>query len=333
MEVLLIATKRDFEAEISGVTGIGRYARSVYEGLSKLVQVEKYPVFDYSSFLSSLITTLKANLTAAYPRYDIIHVLSPKIFFPLFKGKSKLVITVHDLFFLRYKESTTKFSQLYLKSISWANVVVVVSSLIKEDLSKFVYKEKIFVVNPGIEDRFFKEKTEKGRNNVIKTGYIGRIDHKRKNVLRAVRDFKRLKRKDVVLELWGSYDENSELFKEIAKEAREDSRIKIMGPLPDEKLISVYDSFDLFLLPSKEEGFGYPVIEAYSRGVPVIVYKDSRIPDEVCTYCVKVDELNDEDIEKALNTNRDVIREYASNFTIQRSGMQLVKVYEKLLLA
>jgi hypothetical protein len=59
MEVLLIATKRDFEAEISGVTGIGRYARSVYEGLSRLVQVEKYPVFDYSSFLSSLITTLK----------------------------------------------------------------------------------------------------------------------------------------------------------------------------------------------------------------------------------------------------------------------------------
>lgn len=332
MKVLLIATKHDFESEISRVTGIGRYVRSVYEELSKLVEVEKYPVFNYSSFTSALMSTLKANFSTVYSRYDIVHLLSPKLFFPLFKGKSKLVVTVHDLFFLKYRESNTRFSKLYLRSISRADGIIAVSSLVKEELSDFVEKSKIFVVNPGIDDKFFEEKKAETAHDKIKIGYIGRVDHERKNVLRAVREFKRLKRRDVILELWGGYDENSELFKEIAREAKEDDRIKIMGPVPDEELISIYDSIDVFLLPSKEEGFGYPVIEAQSRGIPVIVYKDLRIAEEVCKYCIKVEELNDESIERALRVDKNTLREYARNFTEERSTRELVEVYKRLLL-
>jgi glycosyltransferase involved in cell wall biosynthesis len=41
--------------------------------------------------------------------------------------------------------------------------------------------------------------------------------------------------------------------------------------LPDEELNKVYNLFDIFVLPTMAEGFGLPIVEAQSCGVPVLV--------------------------------------------------------------
>ncbi|WP_054839059.1 glycosyltransferase [Sulfuracidifex metallicus] len=144
MRVLLIAGKDDFNEDVSKVTGIGRYVREVYEGLKKQIDVEAYPLFDYSSIFSSVNSMIK-GIFHDYSGYDIIHLLSPKPFFPLRKGKAKWITTVHDLFFLKYKESKPSpfMQKIYLKSMLSSDALIVVSSLIKEDVEKLGYKKKI----------------------------------------------------------------------------------------------------------------------------------------------------------------------------------------------
>jgi len=48
-------------------------------------------------------------------------------------------------------------------------------------------------------------------------------------------------------------------------------QLKIGIGVNESLLIAIYNSFDIFTLPSRGEGFGLPIIEAMSCGVPVVV--------------------------------------------------------------
>ncbi|MBB5254991.1 glycosyltransferase [Sulfurisphaera ohwakuensis] len=331
MKVLLVASKGDFKEDMSKVTGIGRYSREVYNGLSNAgINVTILPLYDYSSLPSSILTTVK-GIFHNYSGYDIIHILSPKPLIPIRKGKAKLITTVHDLFFLKYKESEPMplMKRFYVKSILSSDTIITVSSLVKEDVERLGYKKKVFVVSPGIDERFFnKPIVKKRRRDIVKLGYIGMIDSERKNVVRGIRAFKKLKEKNVVFELWGSYNPNSEIFKEILKEAKEDPRIRIMGPTPEDRLVETYDAFDYFLFPTKEEGFGFPIVEANARGVPIIVFEDARIPEEVCKYCIRLKEDDFSIPDK--NFDEEKLKKFARNFSWRNSLENLLKVYNEI---
>ena len=335
MRVLLIAGKDDFNEDVSKVTGIGRYVREVYEGLKKQIDVEAYPLFDYSSIFSSINSIIKGTFHD-YSSYDIIHLLSPKPFFPLRKGKAKWITTVHDLFFLKYNESKPSpfMQKIYLKSILSSDAIIAVSSLVKEDVEKLGYKKKIFVVNPGVGEEFFTSPKKPEKKDVIKIGYIGRLDSERKDLIRGIEVFRKIKEKNVIFELWGNYNPDSEIFKRIKKESEEDPRIRIMGSAPDEKLVEIYDSFDVFFFPTKEEGFGLPIIEAQARGVPVIVFKDARIPEEACNYCIRInEEFPQIDYIKSFKEKyNDALRKYASKFSLGISVKNILNSYGSIML-
>ena len=62
----------------------------------------------------------------------------------------------------------------------------------------------------------------------------------------------------------------------------------------------VYNSCDLLLIPSLEEGFGYPVVEAFKVGIPVVA-SDIEIFREVAgDAAVFVDPLNVEDVMRGI---------------------------------
>jgi len=62
-----------------------------------------------------------------------------------------------------------------------------------------------------------------------------------------------------------------------------------MGFAPEEKIVEIYDSFDVFVFQSLYEGLSYPILEAQSRGLPVIIYKYGKIPKEVRKYCFEAE--------------------------------------------
>jgi glycosyltransferase involved in cell wall biosynthesis len=70
------------------------------------------------------------------------------------------------------------------------------------------------------------------------------------------------------------------------------------GFAPDADLPKIYNRFSVMVYPSLFEGFGLPILEAQACGIPVVVYKHSKIPPEVTKFCIKVD--NEYDMTDAL---------------------------------
>ena len=53
------------------------------------------------------------------------------------------------------------------------------------------------------------------------------------------------------------------------------------GHVPPEYISDLYDDLDVFLFPSFCESFGMPLVEAMTRGLPVI-YADTSSNREIC---------------------------------------------------
>jgi glycosyltransferase involved in cell wall biosynthesis len=111
-----------------------------------------------------------------------------------------------------------------------------------------------------------------------------------------------------------------------------------MGFAPENKKISIYDSFNCFVFPSHYEGFGIPILEAQARGLPVIIYKYGKIPKEVRKYCFEAE--NPEHMAQIINSIRingynekqqKKATEYARSFTWERCAKGTLDVYRMVL--
>jgi glycosyltransferase involved in cell wall biosynthesis len=280
--------------------------------------------------------------------YDIIHSLDIAPVFPLRKGRSVLVSTAHDFQFIFDRDTNRSFRgrsrdllwseiilRLSARSLLSSDYLIAVSSLTKKDAIRLGYdRDRIFVVNNGVDERFFsapKPADGGGRDFVV--GYLGAF-HPRKNVPFAIRAFNRIDGKGFVFRIWGkrSYD-----YGIAEKTAAGNGAIEFMGFAPDNRIVQIYDSFDAFVFPSTYEGFGIPIIEAMSRGLPVIICKSSKIPEEVRKYCFEAeDEERMAQIIKDLKTEGydDKLRRkataYARGFTWRRNAEQTMDVYREI---
>jgi len=63
------------------------------------------------------------------------------------------------------------------------------------------------------------------------------------------------------------------------KSMRHSARIHHLDYLSRSQLATVYSQADLFVLPSIYEGFGFPILEAMSFGVPTIATRSSSLPE------------------------------------------------------
>ncbi len=78
-------------------------------------------------------------------------------------------------------------------------------------------------------------------------------------------------------------------------------RVRFLGYVPDGLLEELYRSAYGFVFPSISEGFGLPLLEAMSRGVPVICSNTSAMPEVVGDAAIMFDPLNTQQITDAIN--------------------------------
>ena len=115
--------------------------------------------------------------------------------------------------------------------------------------------------------------------------------------------------------------------------------LKLMGFAPEDRIVEIYDSFDVFVFPSMYEGFGLPILEAQARGLPVVIYKKGRISKEIrknrfeAEDAVHMASIIDDLRENGYNEKlRMEATAYARSFTWKRCAKETLKVYENLVL-
>lgn len=101
-------------------------------------------------------------------------------------------------------------------------------------------------------------------------GFIGRLSSQ-KNLRLAIRAFSRLSVEEMkAVFLIAGEGEDGDGLREYAREVGITERLRWLGYLPEGEKDTFYRAIDLFVLPSRFEGFPSVVIEALMRGVPVI---------------------------------------------------------------
>lgn len=74
---------------------------------------------------------------------------------------------------------------------------------------------------------------------------------------------------------------HEESLRELVQELEISEQVRFLGYVPDDELPALYSSADVFVLPSKYEGFGLVVLESVACGTPVIGADAGGIPTAI----------------------------------------------------
>lgn len=133
--------------------------------------------------------------------------------------------------------------------------------------------------------------------------YISRIEHPGKNHVRLIQAFARLKASRKIphqLVLAGSDWMGADQVHRIAQESGFTSDIVFTGFVPSQELPDLYCGCDLFVFPSLYEGFGLPLLEAMSCGVPATCSNLSSLPEVAGPDSLRFDPYKEESIAEAI---------------------------------
>jgi glycosyltransferase involved in cell wall biosynthesis len=82
------------------------------------------------------------------------------------------------------------------------------------------------------------------------------------------------------------------LFTGAASPGKTAERIRLTGYVTDDERQRLYREASMLVLPSLEEGFGIPALEAMTIGVPVLASNRGALPDVVADAGILVDPEN-----------------------------------------
>ena len=84
------------------------------------------------------------------------------------------------------------------------------------------------------------------------------------------------------------------------KDMKLDRDVKIKNYVTEQELARLYKNASFFVYPSIYEGFGLPLVEAMSYGLPILTSNSSAMPEVVGEAGILVDPLNAESIADGL---------------------------------
>jgi glycosyltransferase involved in cell wall biosynthesis len=222
---------------------------------------------------------------------------SPVTAFPLL-GASRRVVTVHDLAWHQLPEhyplDQRLRHRLWLRMAARrADRIVAVSQTTHDDLLALEpgVLGRTTVIPAGVDDDFFQEVTPEARRRVreryaLTDRYVLSVGafHPRKNLPRLVEAYDRFRagtREGTLLVIAGGAGDDRDRIRQRVASSPHRGDILLPGYVPRADLPALYAEADLFVLPSHQEGFGIPPLEAMACGTPVLV-SDLPIFREVC---------------------------------------------------
>lgn len=313
-----------------------------------------YPKKKRGKIYKSLWRTRKMVEQLLEDKVDIYHGLSGELPSGLRANGIKGIVTIHDLIFLRHPEYyhwfdrkiyTWKFHQ----TLKQADHIIAISECTKRDILEFgsYDAENISVIYQGCNPRFSKipsqndieSTTEKYNLPKRYLLCVGTIEE-RKNLMLAVKALSLLP-DDIHLVAVGRQTKYADKVKKVSVRNKVSHRLHFLCGVSDEELNVIYKKAELFVYPSRYEGFGIPIIEAIFSGLPVVACTGSCLEEAGGPHCLYV---NPDDVEGMASSIMQIINNeeereerikesmrYVQKFNGTDVVSQVFEVYDKYL--
>lgn len=251
---------------------------------------------------------------------------------PIFTPGFKNVQVYHDAFFYEYPEH---YNPLWLKFFRFFAIPAAKSSAFIITPTEYakttihqhigIALDKIAVVNEGPKN--FSKDASKKEEALARTAspeagnahaewtppsvpyllHVG-VWEKRKNLPNLLKAFKQLideLEQPLQLVLVGTgnqkkYSDDTEQIKATIEALHLNDRVICTGYLSDAAVAKAYQHASLYIFPSYNEGFGIPILEAFSFNIPVLVANNSCLPEVGGDAVISFDPFSPDDIKEKI---------------------------------
>lgn len=282
----------------------------------------------------------------------------------------KYIVTVHDLIFIHTPQyyhwiDRQIYNFKFRRACLCADRVIVVSEYTKQEIMHYYHtpESKIDVVYQGC-DPVFSQKIEEGKLQEVKARYqlpdkfvlyVGSIEE-RKNLMLVAKAMAKLNRRNGSQGIQNQAQDQAATTIHVVAVGRRTAYVdkiqdflKAQGiehlfhfyhQVPYADLPSFYKWASTFAYPSRIEGFGIPLLEAISSGVPAIGCTGSCLEEAGGPNSIYVNPndaqgmadailrtCTDEDLRQHMISEG---KKYALNFSDEKLSHDLMRVYENL---
>jgi len=347
-------------------SGIGTYLRGLLSGFRALGLDKDLALFGLPERASALFIAPIYSIQEQfqYParlkQCRLWH--APHYNVPLWKGKTKLVVTIHDIIhWIFRKQFLSPLQTVYAgfmlnQAITLSDQIIAVSHHTKKDLIDHFRapEQKITVIHEGVDETYrellpgelqpaFEKVRAKYKIPHDFFLYVGLIKP-HKNVLMLMCLFRKLKEQGKVrssLVLIGRKDKTYPSGYEELASLSSTKDIFYLPVIDPHELKVFYNQALALVHPSLYEGFGLTLLEAMCVGTPVLTTNSSSIPEVVGDAALRVDASDEAAMKDALirldqdTPLRESLRlkgfERVKIFSWKETARKTAEVYEKAL--
>ena len=267
----------------------------------------------------------------------------------------KYIVTLHDLIFIHTPQyyhwiDRQIYNFKFRHACRCADRVIAVSEYTKQEIMHYYHtpESKIDVVYQGC-DPVFSQEIEEGKLQEVKARYqlpdkfvlyVGSIEE-RKNLMLVAKAMAKLNRRAAIhVVAVGRRTAYVDKIQDFLKAQGIEHLFHFYHQVPYADLPSFYKWASTFAYPSRIEGFGIPLLEAISSGVPAIGCTGSCLEEAGGPNSIYVNPndaqgmadailrtCTDEDLRQHMISEG---KKYALNFSDEKLSHDLMKVYENL---
>ena len=228
---------------------------------------------------------------------QLYHGLSGELPIGIRKSGIPSVVTIHDLIFLRHPEyyhwiDTKIYAWKFRQTISEATHIIAISECTRRDILHYAPEldpARISVIYQSCAPKFTPDISPSTFHIPHSTFHlppsskyilsVGTIEA-RKNILLAVKALETsLLPDDLHIVIIGRHTPYTDTVARYARDHGLEARVHILHNVSDAELPAYYAAAEAFVYPSRYEGFGIPIIEAISCGLPVVACTGSCLEE------------------------------------------------------
>ena len=303
----------DIQAGVAQRAGVGRYTKSLVEHLAPLAGPDELRLFHFNfrrrsdAFPAPGATwrtvrwcpgrfAQQAWKRFQWPPFDWFSGPADVFHFPNFiippLHRGKAVVTIHDLAFLQFPETTEDRNRAFLEAriadtAARADAIIAVSECIAREIRTTlgVPQSRVAAIHSGL----FLPVGAPSATDVQETKSALGLDRPylltvgtlepRKNIPFLVEVFEHVKGFDGELVIAGRLGWKVEPILERIRASPAAARIRHLPDVDDRNLRGLYAGAELFVFPSLYEGFGFTPLEAMACGAPVLSSTGGSLPE------------------------------------------------------